>query len=826
MMRDLVHRIRSEGHAALALAAVGALALLGALIHKQFGVFGNCSWPLPRAAAIKSDQIAFKAHLPAWCRGATAERRAILLLDQKPVGMKVRHADTVVSRGNGAYKIQQSYLYFSLPRNADPRPIISRLSLSIPRPVNPKLWIAGAACLLIGGFGVWRSAPARQRLSAMADKLAAIPQAAVVAGIFAAALAIALARLPDAMTFSDGSFSVKGMPYTDAAGWDELAINLSEGRGFEGAFSCQRPLYPAMLSTLYTFTGPSLLAARALNAFWLALAATAACALGMLGGSRAAGIAAAIAVVIGEDNVTFSHLLLTESSGTAFAVTSALALSLALASPKWWRIVLAAALLGLANLTSGFGLLVLVGYGLVALVTWWRMQGPKRAVAQSLVLAGVVALAWMPWLFRQHAAHGIWNLSASNANLMYAAAASDNGRLDTTVGNAWRAAGVASDMGSRYKFYMRKYVEAIKETPSVYAKNFLRGITAFGRHWTFTGPDHFGIVLVALIAIALAELRRLPIALVFPASALVIGGCFALGESKATATVVWPVATVLALATCSRTQRPLWALVAVTVPFVALLAGLIGGAILQRLWTACDWTMPLLVVKGGSGAMQTVAGWLGKRMRRPALPIQAEETGPATTSSVHAAIVVTAVPAVQAFLGVILAGGLYLAHAGDTTPVATVTPSLRDKAFAAARARYDFLATVTRADPRVQVAVCEFGEHSCIIDAWEDQQHWARSFEVRPYPRTVAAARLLDGPGGGTIPCQLRTLPQDLPRSVPLLVIGVSNEVPDAPLDHDLTMLEVLGYAPLMHGGGDADWDAATWLPFTPEAANILQRAP
>ena len=85
---------------------------------------------------------------------------------------------------------------------------------------------------------------------------------------------------------------------------------------------------------------------------------------------------------------------------------------------------------------------------------------------------------------------------------------------------------------------------------------------------------------------------------------------------------------------------------------------------------------------------------------------------------------------------------------------------------------------------------------------------------------------MLGNSNRGSISCELRTRPEDLPRDVPLLVIGVNNYDADAHLGHDVTIVEVLGFAPLMPGGGDADWDRATWLPFTPEAHDILQGRP
>lgn len=818
---------RALGHAALACLVLGAVAVSGAVVQTQFGVFGQREWPLPMASRIKTDGRAYKTRLPGWGHGALAERRAVLLRDGRPVGTRVNHARTVVERGGGAFKIQREHLYFSLPQDEDPRANIRSFSLSLPRPVNPVVWMAGGALLLLGGFGVGRNAHSQTLLATASGKLNATSAVALLSGVFLLALFTTLSRLPDALAYSDGCFSVKGVPYTDAAGWDELATNLASGRGFSGGFTAQRPLYPAMLALLYTVTGQSLLAAKVLNAFWLALAAAAACMLGMAGGSRIAGLAAALAVLIGEDCVSFSKLLLTETSGVAFGVAAVLALAAAIESPRWWRITLAALLLACANLASGFGLFALLGYGAVALFTWWLRQGPKKALVQSLMLAGIVALAWMPWLLRQHAVHGVWNLSTSSANLMYAAASPEHGKLSVEVGGAWQAAGVPNEDGARYKFYMAKYAEAVKAHPAAYARTILRGMETFADYWVFEGPDRFGVMLLGLIAVGVMTLRRERWWAALAACVVVTAVCCTL-QGK-TAEVMWPLAAVLTLLTCPRQQRPLWALVAVTAPFVAVLAGITGGNLGRRMWTACEWTMPLLVVMGGSGAMRVLAGWLERLSDRllrngeanRALLQDTRATGDwsAGFDLSRVSIIPGLVLLAHAVLGSTVVTALHLFDGDASKPAIALTDDDRTKAHQLASARFDFLKGMAANDARLIMQTCTFGEYVCQLDAWEDEQHWARSFEVRPYSRTVAFAQLLQE--DRLVACQLRTKPQNLPRNVPLLIIGIQNHDPEAHLGHDTTMVEVLGFAPVEDG--TAAWSRVTWLPFTREAFDIVQ---
>lgn len=816
------------GRTAIACILLGALVLLAGVVQTQFGVFGQSEWPLPVASKIKTDGKAYKTRLPDWGHDELAVRRVILLRDGRPVGTRVNHARTVVDRAGGAFKIQRELIYFSLPGNEDPRPVIRSLSLALPRPVKPVVWMAGGLLFLLGGFVVMKNAHARQLLATAVERLHAMPAITIVLAVFVLALITTLARLPDAMTYSDGCFSVKGVPYTDAAGWDELATSLAHGKGFAGGFSAQRPLYPTMLGMLYMATGPSLMAAKALNACWLALAAAAVCALGITCGSRIAGLAAAAVLLVGEDYDSFSKLLLTETSGVAFGICAVFALVAAIESPKWWRIVIAALLLACSNLASGFGLFALPGYGAVALFAWWRRQGMKAAIMQSLVLAGVVALAWMPWLIRQRAVHGIWNLSTSSANLMYAAASPGHGKLSVEVGGAWQAAGVPNEEGARYKFYMEKYAEAVRTYPAAYAKTILRGMETFADFWVFEGPDHFGVVLLGLIAAPVFLLRRQRVWSCLIASVLVIAVCFSL-EGK-TAEVMWPLAVALTLLTCPRQQRPFWALVVVTAPSVAVLAGMTGGNLGRRMWTGCEWTMPLLLVMGGAGAMRFLANWMeGAAARAKNIP-QSRNAMDASCSVAEHAPSHHRISQFGTWLGIsllahavlssALATGLHLIHDDAGKPKPALTGDDRMKAHQHATAKFDFLKGIDANDPRLWLQPCTFGEYVCQLDAWEDVQHWARSFEVRPYTRSVAFAKL---PGnGGLIACQIRTSPRGIPRDTPLLLIGVRNHDSKAHLGHDADMIEALGWVPLRDDA--PDWKDASWLPFSREAFGIVQR--
>jgi hypothetical protein len=243
------------------------------------------------------------------------------------------------------------------------------------------------------------------------------------------------------------------------------------------------------------------------------------------------------------------------------------------------------------------------------------------------------------------------------------------------------------------------------------------------------------------------------------------------------------------------------------------------------MWTACAWTMPLLLVAGGAGAMRVLATWLeaaiGRRLLNhgPVAPprrLHADDApvadGVRFISTVGGTLLLA-----HAVLASIATTGLHLWAHEDTTPARNVSAETRARAHALAAAQFSFLDSLPPGDECLWIDQRQFGEYACRIDAQNDEQHWARSFEVRLYGRTVAFA---EEAGSGLIACQLRAQPPEIPRNTPLLLIGVLNRDAKAHLGHDVNMVEVLGYVPVEKDG--PAWARAMWLPFSREAYDIV----
>lgn len=808
---------------------LGAIILTGAFLQSQFALFHHKEWDIPNPEKIQQVKSAWKTRIPSWARGSLAEQYVVFKVDGKPVGTRDQHTTAVAEKGNGLYKISGGYLYFSLPLHKDPRVEKGRYTIAVPSPVSERTWVIGISLFLIGAVLTSANPRGAGYHRAILQRLATVPDAYLLLALFFIGAGVRAWDISAHPEFSDGWFSIKGVPYSDAEGWDELAMNLADGQGFQGGFSAQRPLFPAMLASLYVFTGPSLFALKALHCFLGGLAVAAVCGIGILGGSRLAGLVGGVGLALNENDSWFQQMFMTEIAGTAFTVTAVLALCLALEKPSVRIVVISGLLLGCANLASGFSMLALPAYGSIVLVTWGLRLGWRRAFSYTTLLATVVALSWMPWLIRQHRVHGFWNLSASSANLLYAAANPAYGRLTPEAASEWERAGVTDREGPRYNFYMKRYKEMVAQHPVDYAKKVCAGMRSFFNYWRFEGPDRHGVIMIGLLAAMMLHLSRNKAWSVLLSGSLLIFLCYKLdGDDGLT---LWLAGSFLTLLTCQKQQRPAWLLVASTVVFAALLAGMTGGTLSRRIWTAGGWAMPLLIMFGADGFLQLSSAWLEKlehRLRRTGAPISGPSAVTALSSNARlACMIIPVVLVVYTTLASMMATGCYLLSPATNAAIKPLDADTRDKALHAARQQFDFLSEIPSGDRRLEVSAVKV-LYGCELENSEDAGHPARDFEVRPYHRTVGILRRLDHPEETPVSGQFRIRNNALPKHENLLVIGVHESGINPDHKEEDGPLEVLGFIPIDSKTQPVTvhWDQVNWLKATPEALQILKRKP
>lgn len=821
----------SSAWISIAIFLIGAMILTCAFLQSQFALFHHKEWIIPDIEKIQQVKSAWKTRIPSWARGALAEQYAIFTVDGKPVGTKNPHTTTITERGNGLYKISGGYLYFSLPLNKDPRIEKGRYAIDVPSPVSERTWVIGMALFLIGALLIPANPLATRYSNAAIQSMVTIPDAYLIAGLFFLGMGIRAGDITANPEFSDGWLTVKGVPFSDAEGWDELAMNMADGLGFQGGFSAQRPLFPTLLASLYFFTGPSLFSLQLLHCFFGGLAIAGVCGIGILCGSRLAGLVGAVGLAISENDCWFQQMFMTEITGTAFTVAAMLALFIALEKPSVWIVALAGVLLACANLASGFSLLALPAYGSIVLITWWLRLGWRRAVAYTTLLTTMVVLSWMPWLIRQHQVHGFMNLSASSASLMYATANPAYGKLTPEAGSEWERDQVSDREGPRYKYYMKRYKEMVAQYPTAYVKKIYTGMRSFFNYWRFEGPDRHGVIMLGLLAAMMLQLARSKAWTVILSGSTLIFVAYKLdGDDGLT---LWLVGSFLTLLTCQKQHRPAWLIVISTIFFVALLAGMTGGVLSRRMWTACGWAMPLLIMFGAQGLLRRISLWLEKLERRVrrAEPPSSDRTTPAATSISPSArfasmtILVTLVA--HAALASALATGCYLLSNAKNSANVRLEAEVQTKALETARQQFDFLKAVPSGDPRLRVSAVKV-IYSCELKNSEDVRHPEKDFEVRSYNRTVGILKNIEDHMSAPMGCQFRINAKQLPKYESLLVIGVHESGINLAREPKDETIEALGFIPIDTSTRPVTvhWDQATWLKAPPEALQILKTKP
>lgn len=212
----------------------------------------------------------------------------------------------------------------------------------------------------------------------------------------------------------------------DAAYFDLLALSLREGRGFVDPYALYfrgrtmptalfPPAYPIVLAGASYVTGSStklghLLVGAALGAVTVALVGLLARRLaGPAAGLAAAALSAVHPMLVGADGSLMSEALY------APLVVGALLLALRLRAgdARRWELVALGAVIGVAGLTRGEGLVLLPLLGIPA--AWRATRSPRARAAAIATVVIVPVLVLVPWAARNASVFDEPVLLASNS---------------------------------------------------------------------------------------------------------------------------------------------------------------------------------------------------------------------------------------------------------------------------------------------------------------------------------------------------------------------------------------------------------------------------
>jgi 4-amino-4-deoxy-L-arabinose transferase-like glycosyltransferase len=201
----------------------------------------------------------------------------------------------------------------------------------------------------------------------------------------------------------------------DCQRYDEVGLNVAEGRGFIGGFSGDTlfwpqvhnpttpeigngPVYPTFLAAIYWLFGHEVVWVRIAQAAIAALSLVPLFALLDSSIGRAGALRASTLVAVYPAFIVYSGFVLTETLSTTLLVVTTCTLHRAWVHGRaaWW--MLTGTLMGVSTLIRAEFLFVFVAMGLL---TIWRR--PARSTVTALALVAVAAAVTMaPWTIRNY----------------------------------------------------------------------------------------------------------------------------------------------------------------------------------------------------------------------------------------------------------------------------------------------------------------------------------------------------------------------------------------------------------------------------------------
>jgi len=210
------------------------------------------------------------------------------------------------------------------------------------------------------------------------------------------------------LTHVDGPARLDG----DEPAYDRLARAFLAGHGID--WPGRVPLYPLWLAAVYAASGGSYRAVPIAQAFLGATAIPVAYLLGRRVFGHAAGLLTALGVALSCQLVLEVRPLMSEVLFTPVVLLAMLLLWDATREPAGWRVALAGAAVGVADLVRP----TLLFFPLVAPLAFAGRESARRAARHGLVYALGAALVVAPWLVRNYVRyHAVFPLALSNALL-------------------------------------------------------------------------------------------------------------------------------------------------------------------------------------------------------------------------------------------------------------------------------------------------------------------------------------------------------------------------------------------------------------------------
>lgn len=284
------------------------------------------------------------------------------------------------------------------------------------------------------------------------------------------------------MTF--GMVSVLGIPFSDAANWNDLALDISQGFGMRGPWTADRPFYPLLLACFYTWTGESFFVAKMINVILSSLAVPFAYLIGEKVFTRSVGLITACYLVFNHHHLNYMLTLMSETTGFTFLVMSIYFLITGLEQKGKMYLVSSGVLFGVSNLARTMTLLAFPGYIVCMVHILKREKIPYKRIASYIAIFALGAfIVIAPWLIRQKVVHGIVSISHKTAVVLYSATSPKHGFWDGSVGRETEIDKThVKSIAELNRYYMEKVKENLIKYPQFFINNFF---SSFYKYWMF-----------------------------------------------------------------------------------------------------------------------------------------------------------------------------------------------------------------------------------------------------------------------------------------------------------------------------------------------------
>jgi|GEM_PF-2038303 len=786
------------------------VALFLTLLQKHSGTPFSTTVPLRIKPDAKQVGHGVRAEIPRDHRNDLVRRHAVLLKDGRPHGFRARSNKAVKNHGSGRYNLRDNKIWLSSVAGGEHLSL--RIPLAVPPALPPVLFTITLGCLVMAG----RHPYTREWAEGLGGRLSAVPNTALGALAAGAALAVGYFTLADTGSGFDNTFSAKGMPYSDAMGWNELALSLSLGEGLQGGFRAHRPFYAVFLGALYQVASPSLGLALGLNVVTLAATVFFACMLAGDTVSRTAGIGLGIFILTSSAYLSPLHSPLTEPLGLALGACSLYLLCRGLVEGKASILFMAGMFFAFGEITRTFMLLAFPFMVALAAIATWSRAGEHRfrnGLVHSAAFAAGTIIVIAPWSIHQKQTHGVWSISANSADLLYGASRPGSTPWDTTLYQELAEAGIPDNIRARYDFFMTRYQETVTADPAGYVRRVATASLESVNHFPLDRTETKGFLILCGLATCVGTALR-------TRSLSGLAG-FALLWPAVYALCLLPTAALVALAgtlSFTRGHRPGRIVVAVLLVEIAgsaLLSGLIGNFGISRLAGFQAWPITLLLLLGIHHLATLLTRGIDTFRKQPWHHPQTQDVFP-QKAPVYAA-------------GAVLA----LCVAATFCVVVKNTTGSRDVAVKASPSHLQLIRWICTTFPdacnagaladNITIREVTLGEYRTSITGGEDIGHWSRAFGVRPRDRTVAFLRQGDGrsTSPGLIPTQFTGhLPKSLQETSRHILVAVQNTDLAAPLGFEIDLFEALALIPLS-GETPLPAQALVFQP-SPEALALL----